>query len=176
MLINGPVIRKCWPISPGPIPPRRACAPAWRNISRNSVAIGMRCCCLKASKRRGHCCRDFTYTVAVIIACRRRPWRTADSLTHALDNYAVSGLIELGREGLDDGCRFDQARYLELTETADKLGVPAGTSRYKLLIFQAHYQWRLRRFEDAMATLLEAYNILPEDPVPLFLMTEWLIS
>src|SRR5579885_1013827 len=102
--------------------------------------------------------------------------RTADSLTHALDNYAVSGLIELGREGLDDGCRFDQARYLELTETADKLGVPAGTSRYKLLIFQAHYQWRLRRFEDAMATLLEAYNILPEDPVPLFLMTEWLIS
>ncbi|HTT07454.1 MAG TPA: hypothetical protein VMH34_01485 [Gammaproteobacteria bacterium] len=102
--------------------------------------------------------------------------QATNSLSHALDNYAMSGLIEVGRQGLDDGCQFDHDGFLELMKRADKLGVPAGATRYKLLIYQAHYQWSLRRFEDAMATLLGAYNILPDDPVPLFLMTEWLIS
>lgn len=120
---------------------------------------------------------------SLYIVCRRDHAISTDSLrdeiaslTRPLDSYAVSGLIEIARKGLDDDCKFESTPFLALLDTAISRGGPDPVSHYKLLIYKANYLWKTGASEDAIATLFATQKLLPEDPVSLFLATEWLIS
>jgi tetratricopeptide (TPR) repeat protein len=101
--------------------------------------------------------------------------RATAALRPPLDDLAVTGLIELARVGLDGFCRFPPGSFEALLRKANSLPVTDAYGRQKLWLYRAHYLWRLGRQRDAIATLDTAYEILPANPTPLFLATEWLL-
>ena len=101
--------------------------------------------------------------------------KTEEALTRPLDSYASSGVMEVARAGMD-GCRFDESAFLGLLDVALSKGFPDRKTEYKVLIYKAHYLWRRGESEKAIASLMNTQKMLPDDPVPLFLASEWLIS
>jgi tetratricopeptide (TPR) repeat protein len=98
------------------------------------------------------------------------------SMLHPLDPYAVTGLVELAREGLDDNCSFDRDEFLQLADTALQRGIRDTAGRFKVHLYKAHYLWAMRRRDAAIREALAAQEVIPTDPVALFLATEWRIS
>ena len=93
-----------------------------------------------------------------------------------LTTYAVTGLIELAKLGLDDECRFSMSRFAELLEHAIRLPIVIPSNRQKLTIYAAHFAWKNHDYASAFARLHEAHEMTPEDPMPLFLLSEWKLA
>ena len=124
-----------------------------------------------------------TYLQRLHVICRR-DGRLSDEqlddalrhLTRTIDIHAYTGLIEIGQTGLDGDCQYDRKRYLQLLNRAEELGVHTAGSRAKLRIYRAHVLWAEGRNDEAIASLERVVAGRPDDPVPLFLATEWRIS
>jgi hypothetical protein len=119
----------------------------------------------------------------VYIACRERGalndgelLKARDAMVRPIDNHSVMWLIDLANLGLDEECRIAPDEYLLLVAKALALPVNGNLNRLKLLMYKAHYEWRQDRWHEAIATLDEAHRVVSEDPVPLFLASEWLIE
>ncbi|MCI0401857.1 MAG: hypothetical protein L0Y67_03840 [Gammaproteobacteria bacterium] len=119
----------------------------------------------------------------VYIACREAGALTEgvllglrDKLNPPIDNYAVIGLIDLANLGLDGKCEFPPDEYLALLTKALALPIQGKSNRLKLLVYKAHYLWLLKRPNEAIATLDEGHKLVTDDPIPLFLASEWLIE
>ncbi|MSR13135.1 MAG: tetratricopeptide repeat protein [Gammaproteobacteria bacterium] len=117
------------------------------------------------------------------IACKRDgriPDNTFDVAVLALENslstYSVSGMVELANLGLDDHCRFQHEQFLELLDGALALPMRLKDNRQKLLLYAAHFEWKLKRFDSAIERLERLRELIPEEPVPLLLMSEWLLE
>lgn len=114
------------------------------------------------------------------IRCRRDGRITGadlDAVQAALDpplgSYTASGLMELGRLGLDGQCAVPPAPFAALLESALRLPATDPKSAYKLWLHRAHYLWRLHRPDAAMAALEVAHGVWPEDPLSLLLAAQW---
>jgi tetratricopeptide (TPR) repeat protein len=97
-------------------------------------------------------------------------------MVRPIDNHSVMWLIDLANLGLDGDCRIEADEYLALLAKALALPVQGDINRLKLLMYKAHYEWRQNRWHEAIATLDEAHRVVSEDPVPLFLASEWLVE
>ncbi|MBI5618505.1 MAG: hypothetical protein HY943_19685 [Gammaproteobacteria bacterium] len=93
-----------------------------------------------------------------------------------LRTYAVTGLIELAKLGLDEACQYDVAEFRALLATAVAKPVAFGVQRYKLRIYQAHFAWQRGEREAALALLDTAHGEQPRDPIPALLATEWSLA
>jgi hypothetical protein len=83
----------------------------------------------------------------------------------------LTGLAQLI---VDDTCRVDQSEFLGLLDHAVQTPIAFEWQAYKLLYYAAHLRWRVGDHEYAIALLEDAHHLYPQDPVPLFLATEWL--
>ena len=97
-------------------------------------------------------------------------------LSSPIDNYAATGLIEVGRLGLDAHCQFSHRHFAELLQSALHLTIRDPSSGHKLRIYRSHYLWSLHQPEMAIAALEDAHQKTPIDPMPLLLATEWLVQ
>ena len=94
----------------------------------------------------------------------------------ATDNFAVMGLVDIANLGLDDLCQFSSESYINLlNDVLTKTG-QMQSNRQMLFMYKAHYQWRLKQKEAAIATLKESFSVRPENPTPLFLACEWALD
>lgn len=92
------------------------------------------------------------------------------------DDQASTGLIELARLGLEKECRFSFKEFTNLLNRATQLNIAAKHSKQKIWLYQAQYYWELGERDKAIATLDKTFNAEQDNPIPLFLATEWLID
>ena len=88
--------------------------------------------------------------------------------------YAVSGLVEIAKLGLDKACTFSAVRMTDLLARALQSPIAQSRNRFLLHFYSAHYQWERGLTAPALASLDAAHKSDPSDPMPLFLSSEWL--
>ena len=117
------------------------------------------------------------------VLCKRdgrlEPGALAPALLDAeptLRTYAVTGLIELAKLGLDDACEFDRPAFRALLAAAVAKPIAFGAQRFKLRIYEAHLAWKSGDREVALKLLDKAQFDSWDDPTPAMLATEWLIA
>jgi protein O-mannosyl-transferase len=91
----------------------------------------------------------------------------------SLSPSAVVGLIKLSELGFDSSCVFSAISFRALLEEALKRPIVVVEYRHKLVVYAAHYTWRSHSYNEAFAKLGDALRLLPNDPMPAFLMSEW---
>jgi len=92
------------------------------------------------------------------------------------DTYVGTGIVELGKNGLDKRCEFSKEGFLSLVDYALARPTTDKATRANLLIYKAHYHWEMREQDTALATLEGVDRLTGGDPVTVFLRTEWMIS
>ena len=97
-------------------------------------------------------------------------------MRHPLDPYAVTGLVELARDMWLHHFRQDTVRQHPAARDGPGRGIRDTAGRFKVHLYKAHYLWAMRRRDAAIREALAAQEVIPEDPVALFLATEWRIS
>lgn len=115
------------------------------------------------------CLRDGGLADAEIDAAR-------ESFGLFVDHYAASGLMELGRLGIKDVCKFSHERYLRMLAQSLDLTIASSSTRQKLAVYQAQYLWGMNRPEAALEASRRAYAERPDNPIPLLLATEYLLE
>ena len=90
--------------------------------------------------------------------------------------YEMSGLINLANLGLDGKCTFPPTLYVQLVDKALTLPISHTISKRDLWIYKAHYLHQAHDYDAAIAALDTCYRVVPGDPLPLFLATEWLLD
>ena len=90
--------------------------------------------------------------------------------------YVATALIQIGIAGLDQHCKFPPLGYLSVMNKALKENFLQPVVKYRLMVYKAHYQWKLNQGDEAVQTLEDAYRVYPGDPMSLLLATEWLID
>ncbi len=93
-----------------------------------------------------------------------------------LTTYAVTGLIELAKLGLDDVCSISASKFSELLDRAVVRPIVIPSNRQKLAIYAAHFAWKMRDYSAAFSWLENAHKMELDDPMPLFLMSEWKLA
>ncbi len=93
-----------------------------------------------------------------------------------VDLYASEAIMNLANLGLDEHCKFDSMYFIDLVDHALRARVRSKLARQKLLMYKAHYLHRDNRLYDAVAALDAAFYQFDENPVPLFLVSEWFID
>ena len=91
-----------------------------------------------------------------------------------LSMYAVTGMVELAKLGLDKDCIFPPQQIIQLLAAAVHRPMIHTRNRFLLHFYSAHYQWELGRSNLALASLDAAKRADPSDPMPLFLASGWL--
>ena len=117
------------------------------------------------------------------LECRQRGVLADAMLNHdvfarekTVTTYAVTGLIELAKLGLDDLCHFSVPKFVALLNDAIARPIVISSNRQKLIIYLAHFAWKTGDHATAFARLQEAQKNTPEDPMPLFLTSEWKLA
>jgi hypothetical protein len=90
-------------------------------------------------------------------------------------SHAMTGLIRVANLGLDGDCEFSGPLFLGLLERAAGARIRASRQQ-KLHLYRAHFLHRLDDLEAALPALEAAAGTGSENPVPLFLATEWLLD
>ncbi len=90
-----------------------------------------------------------------------------------LDIYAINEIKELSLYGLQGKCRFSSGIFLSVLDTVLSYPLQDRFEGHKLFVYKAHYLWQDRRQEEAYVSLEQATRIMPQDPVPLFLASQW---
>lgn len=93
-----------------------------------------------------------------------------------IKDQASTGLIELARLGLENKCSFSFKEFEKLLNKATRLNIATNHSKQKIRLYQAQYLWELGERDKAIATLDKIFDIEQDNPIPLFLATEWLID
>ncbi|MBI2800169.1 MAG: hypothetical protein HYX63_07755 [Gammaproteobacteria bacterium] len=93
-----------------------------------------------------------------------------------LTNYAAAAIVEFAKIGLDQHCDFSREKFVNLLLAAATKPTREVRSTFLMRFYAAHYQWALKRKDDALASLDIAHRLDPADPMPLFLSSEWLLD
>lgn len=92
-----------------------------------------------------------------------------------ITSHAMTGLIRTANLGLDGECEFSYSLYLGLLERAIDAQIRPSQLE-KLHLYRAHYLHRLGGTNAALPALESAFSVREDNPLPLFLATEWLID
>ena len=90
--------------------------------------------------------------------------------------YEMEGIITLANLGLDDKCAIDDLEFVSFIDEIMLLPIVNNVAEQKLLLYKAHYQHKLEKFDDAISTLSSSWNKDISNPVPLFLQVDWLFE
>lgn len=92
-----------------------------------------------------------------------------------VNDQVLTGLIQLANLGLDGRCGFSGRGFLALLDRAAAASIRA-LPLQKLHMYRAHYLHRLDGVDAALPALEAAFAAVQDNPVPLFLATEWLLD
>lgn len=90
--------------------------------------------------------------------------------------YEMEGIITLANLGLDDKCAIDALEFVSFIDGIMLLPVVNNVAEQKLLLYKAHYQHKLEKFDDAISTLSISWSKDTSNPIPLFLQVDWLFE
>ena len=83
------------------------------------------------------------------------------------------GVVDIANLGLDSKCSFSSSAYLNWLNKVLSQRVSTNSNRQMLMMYKAHYLWRLEQKNQAVAFLNETFAVDPRNPTPLFLACEW---
>jgi hypothetical protein len=93
-----------------------------------------------------------------------------------VDNYVVRGLADIANAGLDERCQFSAAAFVTLIDKALSKTVTPRSNRQLVLIYKAHFLWRLKKPQEAFDTLAATFKLDTSNPIPLFMACEWMLD
>jgi len=92
-----------------------------------------------------------------------------------VQSYELTGLIELSNLALDKKCDIPLNSLIEILDLALKRRAIGG-AHPKLAIYKAHLLYATSNYDAAISTLESAASLDPNEPLPLFLATHWMIE
>lgn len=93
-----------------------------------------------------------------------------------ITTYEMEGLIELSNLGLDKICTFSSERFVKLLDKSLTMKIADAKSEQKIWLYKAHYLYQEQKIQAALEALDRSYKVQPDNPIPLFLAAEWLIT
>jgi tetratricopeptide (TPR) repeat protein len=93
-----------------------------------------------------------------------------------IGTYEIDRIITLSNLGLDNICNFSKIEFIEFLSRITKLKSLRKTDAQKVFIYLAHYNHLLGFHNKAIKSLENSYSSDTTNPIPLFLMIEWLIE
>jgi hypothetical protein len=93
-----------------------------------------------------------------------------------VDNYVVIGVTDIANAGLDDECDFSSEAFIRFLDMTLSKNVTPRSNRQIVMMYKAHYLWRLEHHQDAFNTLEAVYKLDRSNPTSLFLACEWMID
>lgn len=100
----------------------------------------------------------------------------AEKVTSPIDNYAITGIIEIANLGLDEQCNMSQAGYERFLSEVLSRTYRGDDNKFKIEMYHAHYLWQLGKKDEAFALLEAIATGEYSSPVPLFLAAEWALE
>ncbi|MDZ7735372.1 MAG: hypothetical protein U5P41_03980 [Gammaproteobacteria bacterium] len=100
----------------------------------------------------------------------------ADKIASPLNNYTVTGVIELSNLGLDKKCELSLEYYQAFLSEISSRVFRDKNDKFKVLMYQAHYLWELDRREAAFDLLESLAYEADTNPIPLYLAAEWALD
>jgi len=98
------------------------------------------------------------------------------SAGYILDMYAINEIKEFSIKGIEKKCLFSDEMFLSILDKILVYPVADKFEGHKLFVYKAHFLWRNGRKEEAYASLEYATDMIPWDPIPLYLAAEWSVE
>ena len=102
--------------------------------------------------------------------------QATESFAGPVDMYAINEVIKLANLGLEESCRFSGHLFIGLLEKMLGLPIPSDFEIQRLLVYRAHYLWKMHEYIAAFNSLEEAASIPVYDPIPYLLAAEWSVN
>lgn len=93
-----------------------------------------------------------------------------------IDNYELDRIITLSNLGLDNECTFNKLEFAEFLKYTTKHASSKNINIQKILIYLAHYYRDIGYVDKSISALEKSFAADTSNPIPLFLMAEWLIN
>ncbi len=93
-----------------------------------------------------------------------------------IGTYEMEGIISIANLGLDNKCLFSKIEFTDFLSDIVKLTSMSKIDLQKIYIYQAHYYHDLGFNDKSINALQNSFFSYKNNPIPLFLMTEWLIE
>ncbi len=94
----------------------------------------------------------------------------------SIDNYEFDGIVTLSNFGLDHKCDFSKVEFIQFLTLIVNTASIRENNAQKIYLYLAHYYYAINDHKKAYSSLKDSHSTYPENPIPLFLMTEWLIN
>lgn len=102
--------------------------------------------------------------------------KLAHKIESPVDGYAVTGLIELANMGLDKKCAINYEGYDTFLEKVLINAFRKSNDKPKVALYRAHFLWEQHKRDEAFEFLESLSKQLEDNPIPLFLATEWALD
>lgn len=94
----------------------------------------------------------------------------------SIHHYSLNGIITLANYGMDNKCVFSKLEFINFLKFIVNSGTIRNNDAQKILLYLAHYFYEQKYNNEAISALHESFLKNQSNPIPLFLMTEWLIK
>ncbi len=88
----------------------------------------------------------------------------------------LEGITTLSNFGLDNKCSFSKTKFASLLSIISKSPSITRTNAQKIILYLAHYYRETGENDKSLIALRESFSKDDKNPIPLFLLTEWLIE
>jgi len=102
--------------------------------------------------------------------------KTLNKTKYTITEYEVEGIIQLANLGLDNHCNFPKNEFIKFVDKIESHPFSTKSNKQKILLYRAHFQYALGNLASAINSLDDSFNQDTSNPIPLFLMVEWLIE
>lgn len=102
--------------------------------------------------------------------------KLAASIASPLNNYTVTGVLELSNLGLDGKCKIDFEGYETFLSEISTRKYRDKDDKLKVEIYKAHYLWQQHKREAAFDFLESLKENSSNSPIPLYLAAEWALD
>lgn len=93
-----------------------------------------------------------------------------------ITTYEVEGLIQLSNLGLDKKCIFSSEKFVKILDKSLTMKIVDAKSEQKIWLYKAHYLYQDKKIDAALAALERSYSARTDNPIPLFLAAEWMLT
>lgn len=93
-----------------------------------------------------------------------------------ISNYELEGLMKVSNQILDNVCSIDALKYVVFLDHVIERPIINGVAKQKLLLYRGHLLHKGGDFSGARKSLLRSFEADMSNPIPLFLLVEWLVE
>lgn len=93
-----------------------------------------------------------------------------------ISNYELEGLMKVSSQILDNVCSIAALNYVTFLDRAIGRPIINDVAKQKLLLYRGHLLHKGGDFSGARESLLRSFEADKSNPIPLFLLVEWLVE